>query len=65
MYLEEECFILSFWFGRGVFYVGDLLFRGDLPEDSASRWILVALSVSIAISGDGKRSSVTFPLFSY
>ena len=22
MYLEEECSILSFWFGRGVFYVG-------------------------------------------
>ena len=42
-----------FWFGRGVFYVGDLLFRGDSPEDSASRWILVALPVSIAISGSG------------
>ena len=53
MYWEEECFILSFWFGRGVFYVGDLVFRGDSPEDSASRWILVALSVSIAISGSG------------
>ena len=61
MYLEEECFILSFWFGRGVFYIGDLLFRGDSPEDSASRWILVALSVSIAIAGCHFRSRKALP----
>ena len=31
MYLEEECFILSFWLRRDVFYVWGLLFRVDSP----------------------------------